>query len=87
MTSSHTPTGLTSRARAMLVAAADDRAEIALSCEPDLYIDGLPCCDQFTARQLWHAGLMEAATTAGVGRRVRATLTAAGRAALSVVAA
>lgn len=66
----------------MLQAAAADRAEITLSCEPDLYIDGLPCCDQFTARQLWHAGLIRTANPAKLGRRVRATLTESGHDAL-----
>lgn len=82
----YAPIALSSRARSMLVAAAEARAEVTVSCEPDLYIDGLPCCDQFTARQLWHAGLVRAATPGNVGQRVRAALTTEGLDVLSSVA-
>lgn len=66
----------------MLRAVAAGRAEIAWSCEPDLYVDGLVCCDQYTAHLLAHRGLVVPARPAAVGQRVRARLTPAGEAAL-----
>lgn len=76
---------LSHRARAMLRAVAAGRAEIAWSCEPDLYVDGLVCCDQYTAHSLAHRGFIAPARLAGVGQRVRARLTPAGAAALGTV--
>ena len=46
------------RARAILRAVAQGRVQTSLSTEPDLLIDGLACCDQFTAHGLAHAGLL-----------------------------
>lgn len=49
---------LSYRALAMLRAVAQGRAEITVSLEPDLYVDGLPCSDQSAAHRLAHAGLL-----------------------------
>jgi hypothetical protein len=72
---------LNRRALAMLRAVSEGRAEITCSCEPDLFIDGLCVCDQFTAHQITHA-LIRPAMPAAVGVRVHAELTVAGIAAL-----
>jgi hypothetical protein len=74
--------GLNHRALAMLRAVVAGRAELSCSQEPDLFIDGLPCCDQFTAHTLAHDGLIEPAYTGGFGQRVPATVTEAGLAAI-----
>ncbi|WP_436502075.1 hypothetical protein [Actinokineospora sp. HUAS TT18] len=66
----------------MLRAVAAGRAELVLSCEPDMLIDGLSCCDQFTAHDLTRAGLVRPAHPGLVGHRVPAVLTNAGHAAL-----
>jgi hypothetical protein len=71
----------------MLCAIAARRAEITCSCEPDLFVDGLACCDQSASRHLAHAGLIRAATRAEVGQRVPAELTDAGHALLASTAA
>ncbi len=71
------------RALAMLRAVSDGRGELVCSCEPDLLIDGLGCCDQFTAHRLARAGLIRPAIRGAVGQRVRAELTLAGRTALT----
>ena len=76
-------TGLNHRALAMLRAVVEGRAELSCSQEPDLFIDGVPCCDQFTAHDLAHDGFIEPAYTGTLGQRVPATLTAAGLAALA----
>ncbi|MEV4648590.1 hypothetical protein [Saccharopolyspora sp. NPDC049357] len=73
---------LNHRQRAMLRAVAGGRAEITCSCEPDLYVDGLPCCDQGSARYLVQTGLLRATRTGPTGQRVTAALTDLGRAAL-----
>ncbi|MEB3369077.1 hypothetical protein [Saccharopolyspora mangrovi] len=73
---------LNHRQLAMLRAVAGGRAEITCSCEPDLYVDGLPCCDQSSARDLVQTGLLRAAGTGPTGQRVTAALTDLGRAAL-----
>lgn len=44
------------RTLAILRAVADGRAELTLSCERNLRIDGLLCCDQETAHDLAHRG-------------------------------
>lgn len=77
-----TVAALNHRQLAMLRAVAGGRAEITRSCEPDLYVDGLPCCDQGTVRELVHAGLLRAAGTGSIGHRVTAALTDLGQAAL-----
>ncbi|MEV0081916.1 hypothetical protein [Saccharopolyspora sp. NPDC050642] len=73
---------LNHRQLAMLRAVARGRAEITCSCEPDLYVDGLPCCDQGSARELVQTGLLRAAPPGASGGRVTAALTDLGRAAL-----
>ncbi|MGQ0777397.1 MAG: hypothetical protein ACT4NY_23795 [Pseudonocardiales bacterium] len=74
---------ITGRVLAMLRAVADGRGELVCSCEPDLLIDGLGCCDQFTAHRLAGAGLIRPVVRGAVGERVRAELTVAGRAVLT----
>ena len=74
---------LTRRDRAILKAVADGRAELVYGAEPDLLLDGRCCCDQVAAHRLARAGLIAPAVLAGVGQRVRATLTAAGTAQLA----
>ena len=69
---------ITRRGLAMLRAVAEGRAELLCSCEPDLLIDGLGCCDQFTAHRLAGAGLIRPVVRGAVGERVRAELTVAG---------
>jgi hypothetical protein len=67
----------------MLRAVSDGRAELICSCEPDLFIDGLGCCDQYTAHLLARDGLIRPAISGAIGDRVRAELTVAGRAVLT----
>lgn len=76
------PHELNRRSLAMLRAVAEGRAQLACSAEPDLYIDGVPCCDQFTAHLLTHEGLITP-TSGRFGELVPATLTDAGTAALA----
>lgn len=72
---------LSHRAVAMLRAVAQGRAVMSASCEPDLFIDGVPCCDQMAAHALAHGGYIR---PDGDGDRlVPAVLTDAGRAALA----
>lgn len=75
-------TELNRRALAMLRAVGAGRAELTCSCEPDLRVDGLPCCDQATAHQLARAGLIRPARVVAVGQWTRAELTEDGRLAL-----
>lgn len=74
---------LTHRDRAILRAVASGTAELVAGAEPDLYLDGLACSDQFAAHRLFHAGLITAAGTAGTGQRVTARLTTGGAAVLA----
>ena len=74
---------LSGRARAMLRAVAAGRAEVTGGVEPDLYVDGLPCCDQMATHDLVHAGLLRPSQPTGFGLRVCAELTEDGRAALA----
>ena len=74
-------TPLPHRAIAMLRAVAAGRAELTDSREPDLRVDGLPCCDQAMAHDLVHAGLMTSAGTGGTWRP--ATLTPLGQRSLA----
>ncbi|WP_435581571.1 hypothetical protein [Amycolatopsis thermoflava] len=76
---------LSRRALAMLRAAATGRAEMVLSSEPDMFFDGLPCCDQYTAHLLARRGLVAPAHPGRVGQRVRALVTSAGIAELESV--
>ena len=73
-----TPRVLTARDRAILAAVADGRAELTCSREPDLFVDGLCCCDQTSAHRLATGGLIAGATPGRPGSRVRAVLTEAG---------
>ncbi|MPY79271.1 MAG: hypothetical protein GEV04_12425 [Actinophytocola sp.] len=70
------------RERATLRAVALGTAEITCSSEPDLFIDGLACCDQSTVHQLARLGWIEPEVSGRPGERVRAQITALGRAAL-----
>ena len=74
---------LSGRARAMLRAVAAGRAEVTGGLEPDLYVDGLPCCDQMATHDLVHAGLVRPIEPTRFGQRVSAELTEDGRAALA----
>ncbi|MEU4252592.1 hypothetical protein AB0F15_34825 [Amycolatopsis sp. NPDC026612] len=77
------PSALSRRAIAMLKAVGEGRAELRCSCEPDLRVDGLPCCDQSTAHDLARAGLIRATRLVAPGQWVPAELTDAGRRAVS----
>lgn len=77
---------MTNRDRAVLTAVGAGRAHITCSRVPDLFIDGLCCCDQHAAHRLTRAGLVRPAVVGSVGQRVRAVLTAAGAGALGVAA-
>lgn len=78
-----TGTDLNHRERATLHAVAQGPAEITCSCEPDLFLDGLACCDQPTAHRLARAGLIAPAYAGKPGQRVPAVLTEAGHRALA----
>lgn len=75
--------GLNHRALSMLRAIVAGRAQISCSSEPDLFIDGVPCCDQYLAHTLAHDGFIEPAHRGAVGSLVPAALTDAGLAALT----
>jgi hypothetical protein len=68
----------------MLRAVVAGRAQLSCGREPDLFIDGVPCCDQFTAHTLAHDGLIEHQRLGAFGDRVPAVLTPAGLAAIAV---
>jgi hypothetical protein len=74
---------LSGRAVAMLRAVEAGRAEFSGGREPDLYVDGLPCCDQSATHDLVHAGLLRPRCAVALDERVQAELTDEGRAALS----
>jgi hypothetical protein len=76
------PSALNRRAIAMLKAVGEGRAELRCSCEPDLRVDGLSCCDQNTAHDLARAGLIRAIGTPARGQWAPAELTDAGHRAL-----
>src|SRR3712207_6775841 len=61
---------LSGRARSMLRAVAAGRAEVTGGTEPELYVDGLPCCDQMATHDLVHAGLLRPTRPTSFGRRV-----------------
>lgn len=73
------------RHRAYLRAVQAGRAEMTCSCEPDLFVDGLGCCDQVTAHQLADADLIQPAIAGKPGQRVPARLTSMGSAALGAL--
>jgi hypothetical protein len=81
------PNALSRRAIAMLKAIGEGRAELRCSCEPDLRVDGLSCCDQNTAHDLARAGLVRATHVVARGQWAPAELTDAGHRALSGFAA
>ncbi|MEC3979787.1 hypothetical protein [Amycolatopsis sp. H20-H5] len=81
---SATAVTLNHRERATLKAVAGGHAEISCSCEPDLFVDGLACCDQHTAHRLARLGLVVPARGGSHGERVPAVLTEAGAAALGL---
>jgi hypothetical protein len=60
---------------AVLGAVAAGRAEITCSCEPDLYVDGVPFCNQWVAHELARAGHLRPARPGRIGQRVAAALT------------
>ncbi|MEV6443269.1 hypothetical protein [Amycolatopsis sp. NPDC051716] len=68
------------RVRAMLRAVGAGRGRVSCSSEPDLFIDGLSCGDQFAAHALAHRGLVRAARPGHPGQLVPAILTPAGQA-------
>ena len=70
---------LSVRDRAILRAVERGRAELVWGSEPDLYIDGRFCCDQSAAHRLVRAGLIAPAVEGGVGERLPAMITTAGR--------
>jgi hypothetical protein len=74
---------LSDRARNMLRAVRDGRGRLALGSEPDLYVDGIPCCDQQTVHALVKRGFLRPAGPGRPGELVAAALTAAGRAVLA----
>ena len=74
------PPAVNHRVLAMLRAVDAGRAQLTCSAEPDLYVDGMPCCDQFTAHVLAHEGLVRPGQPGTPGQRVPAVLTTAGRA-------
>lgn len=74
---------LNPRERATLRAVALGGAEITHSKAPDLFLDGLPCCDQSTARRLAGLGLVQPTRAGHPGERVPAEVTDRGQAALT----
>jgi len=74
---------LTHRDRAILRAVAAGSAELVAGAEPDMYLDGLACSDQFAAHRLVHAGLIAVLGSARTGQRIGARLTAHGAALLA----
>ncbi|SDC42048.1 hypothetical protein [Actinokineospora iranica] len=82
MKATSTPYELNYRVLAMLRAVDAGRAQISCGSEPDLYIDGVPCCDQFAAHTLTHDGLITG-DQGRFGQLVPARLTVAGAAALA----
>ncbi|MGH3449744.1 MAG: hypothetical protein ACRDQW_03260 [Haloechinothrix sp.] len=69
---------LSARARAMLRAVAEGRAEITASCEPDMFVDGLACCDQALAHTLTRSGLIRRTRFSETAGRHVASLTRLG---------
>ncbi|MEV6716294.1 hypothetical protein AB0M48_30145 [Lentzea sp. NPDC051208] len=71
------PTG---RVRAMLRAVRAGRCELSGGTEPDLFVDGVPFCDQPMAHVVVNAGLIEAERPVALCDRACARLTPAGMA-------
>jgi hypothetical protein len=78
---------LSSRALSILRAVEAGRVGLACSREPDLFIDGVALCDQFTGHLLTHDGLIAPVRAGLIGERVPVVLTEAGRMALGLSAA
>ncbi|HEX6346620.1 hypothetical protein [Umezawaea sp.] len=57
---------------ALLRAVAAGRVTMAPGSEPDLFVDGIACCDQVAATRLARIGLVEPAGPAALGHRVPA---------------
>ena len=74
------PLTVNHRVLAMLRAVGAGRAQLTCSAEPDLFVDAVPRCDQFTARVLAHEGLIRPDQSGTPCQRVPAVLTTAGRA-------
>jgi hypothetical protein len=72
-----TTSTLSGRDRAILRAVAAGGAQLQLGAEPDLFLDGRSCADQFAAHHL-----VTPATLGLLGQRVAAALTPAGYEAL-----
>jgi hypothetical protein len=66
------------RVLAILRAVASGRVEMTCSCEPDMYIDGLPCCNQYGTHDLALPRTPEPVRPGLPGRRVPARLTVKG---------
>ena len=71
-------TELSYRDLALLRAVAAGRAQITRSRVPDVFVDGIACCDQVSAGRLARSGLIEPSVPAVIGQRVPARLTALG---------
>ncbi|MBC6448709.1 hypothetical protein [Actinokineospora xionganensis] len=72
-------TDLSHRAAALLRAVGAGRVDMTCGSEPDMFVDGLNCCDQPTAHALFHLGLVQHTRLGAITERVRAELTDAGR--------
>lgn len=77
---------LNHRERATLLAVAEGRAEMSCSSVPDLFIDGIGCCDQFTAHRLARFGLLRPQRGGSPVDRVPALLTEPARTLLGLAA-
>lgn len=75
-------TALSHRDRAILRAVAEGRAMLRCGCAPDLFVDGVACCDQHAVHQLASAGLLGPVRSATPGTLVPAALTELGSVAL-----
>ncbi|SDJ14004.1 hypothetical protein SAMN05192558_110176 [Actinokineospora alba] len=69
---------LSHRAAALLRAVRAGRVDMTCGSEPDMFVDGLNCCDQPTAHALFHQGLVRPARLGSITEHVRAELTDAG---------
>lgn len=76
-------TALSHREAALLRAVRGGRVDMTCGSEPDMFVDGLNCCDQPTAHALFHQGLVRPTRLGAVTERVRAELTDAGHGALA----
>ncbi|SNR34783.1 hypothetical protein SAMN06265360_10314 [Haloechinothrix alba] len=85
MTNAASTSTLSARARAILEAVVAGRVELSGNSEPDMFVDGLACCDQSLAHDLVRTGLVRRASTTFAGGGHAAVLTYRGLAALSGV--